>query len=70
MVFDIQKVIQKTGLDLSLPGYKYLGPGNPLSKQLDENDNPLPGYEPVNAIDEAARKSKIHINWVTLQEEF
>ena len=59
MEFDIQKVIEKTGLDLSLPGYKYLGVGNPLDKQLDENDNPLPEYEPVNDIDEAARKHDI-----------
>ena len=35
-----------------LPGHKYTGPYNPLHNQLDENDQPLPGNEPYNAIDE------------------
>ena len=34
-----------------LPGHKYTGPFNPLEKQLDANDNPLPGQEPYNAVD-------------------
>ena len=35
-----------------LPGHKYTGPYNPLHNQLDENDQPLPGNEPYNAVDE------------------
>ena len=35
-----------------LPGHKYTGPYNPLHSQLDENDQPLPGNEPYNAVDE------------------
>ena len=34
-----------------LPSHRYTGPYNPLHKQLDENDNPLPGQEPFNAVD-------------------
>ena len=34
-----------------LPSHKYTGPYNPLDEQLDENDNPLPGQEPYNAVD-------------------
>ena len=32
------------------PGHKYTGPWNPLSKQLDENDLPIQGQEPVNKV--------------------
>ena len=31
--------------------HKYTGPYHLLEKQLDENDRPLPGQEPYNAID-------------------
>ena len=52
---DIHKVIGKLPLrpkkGFVLPGHKYTGPYNPLSQQLDENDNPLPGHEPFNAVD-------------------
>ena len=34
-----------------LPGYKYCGPYNPSSKQLDPNNKPKPGNEPRNEID-------------------
>ena len=34
-----------------LPKHKYTGPYNPLSEQLDENDNPLPRQEPFNSVD-------------------
>ena len=34
-----------------LPSHKYTGPYNPLHKQLDANDQPLPGQEPFNAVD-------------------
>lgn len=42
-----------------LPGHKYTGPYNPLDDQLDENDNPLPGHEPYNAVDEISMKHDI-----------
>ena len=38
----------------TLPNHKYTGPYNPLHKQLDENDQPLPGQEPYNQVDEIA----------------
>lgn len=34
-----------------LPKHKYTGPYNPLEKQLDKNDNPIPGQEPFNQVD-------------------
>src|SRR5215470_17872270 len=43
----------------TLPNHKYTGPWNPLHEQLDENDNPLPGQEPYNKVDEIAMKHDI-----------
>ena len=37
-----------------LPPYNYLGPGTRLDIRLDENNNPKPGEEPINAIDQLA----------------
>ena len=34
-----------------LPWHKYTGPYNPLDKQLDEKDQPIPGQEPYNGVD-------------------
>ena len=42
-----------------LPDHKYTGPYNPLDKQLDQNDNPLPGQEPFNAVDAISMKHDI-----------
>ena len=42
-----------------LPGHKFTGPFTELDKRLDEHDNPLPGYEPFNQIDEIAMKHDI-----------
>ena len=42
-----------------LPSHKYTGPYNPLEKQLDANDQPLPGQEPYNQIDAIALKHDI-----------
>ena len=42
-----------------LPGYRYCGPYNPLNKQVDEDGNALPGYEPYNQVDDICR---IHDN--------
>ena len=41
------------------PGHKYTGPWNPLSKQLDENDLPIQGQEPVNKVDEISLRHDI-----------
>ena len=38
----------------TLPGYRYTGPYNPLERQLDANNKPLPGQEPHNAVDATA----------------
>ena len=43
----------------TLPHHKYTGPWNPLHKQLDENDRPLPGQEPCNKVDEIAMRHDI-----------
>ena len=37
-----------------LPSYKYLGPGTRLDIRTDENNNPKPREEPINAIDQLA----------------
>ena len=42
-----------------VPKHKYTGPFTELHKRLDENDKPLPGYEPFNKIDEIAMKHDI-----------
>lgn len=41
------------------PGHKYTGPYNPLSEQLDENDIPIKGQEPVNKVDEISLRHDI-----------
>ena len=43
----------------TLPNHKYTGPYNPLHKQLDENDQPLPGQEPYNAVDAISMRHDI-----------
>ena len=62
-MFDIHKVIGKIPFKpkrgFVLPRHHYTGPYNPLDKQLDVNDNPLPGHEPFNAVDELARRHDI-----------
>ena len=42
-----------------LPGHKYTGPWNPLDKQLDENDLPIRGQEPFNAVDAISMRHDI-----------
>jgi hypothetical protein len=60
---DIHKIIGKIPFKpkkgFVLPYHKYTGPWNPLEKQLDSNDNPLPGQEPFNGVDDIARKHDI-----------
>ena len=43
----------------TLPNHKYTGPFNPLEKQLDKNDKPIPGQEPYNAVDAISMKHDI-----------
>ena len=42
-----------------LPYHKYTGPYNPLHEQLDENDQPIAGQEPYNAVDEISMRHDI-----------
>ena len=42
-----------------LPNHKYTGPYNPLAEQLDENDIPIIGQEPFNAVDKISMKHDI-----------
>ena len=42
-----------------LPSHRYTGPYNPLHKQLDAKNNPLPGQEPFNAVDEISMRHDI-----------
>ena len=52
---DIDKVIGnlpfKPEKGFVLPKHRFAGPFNPLHLQLDSKDNPLPGNEPYNAVD-------------------
>ena len=43
----------------ALPSHKYKGPYNPLDEQLDENDIPLSGQEPCNAVDKISMRHNI-----------
>ena len=42
-----------------LPYHQYTGPYNPLDEQLDENDQPLLGQEPYNAVDAISMRHDI-----------
>ena len=58
-LLDVHKLIGKLPKPkggFTLPSHKYTGPYNPLDKQLDENDQPLPGQEPYNQVDAIAMK--------------
>ena len=59
---DIHKVIGKLPRPKKgfvLPYHRYTGPYNPLSEQLDGNDNPIPGQEPYNAVDAISMRHDI-----------
>ena len=61
-LLDVHKLIGKLPKPkggFTLPSHKYTGPYNPLEKQLDANDQPLPGQEPYNQIDVIALKHDI-----------
>ena len=50
---DIQKVLEKTGIEFQAPGYQYLGPGTHLKKRLARGD---PG---INRLDRIAKQHDI-----------
>ena len=59
---DIHKLIGKIPRPRKgfvLPNHKYTGPCNPLNEQLDENDQPVPGQEPYNAVDAISMRHDI-----------
>ena len=47
----IGKILSKPKKCFAVPKHRYTGPYNPLHLQLDQQDNPLPGNEPYNAVD-------------------
>ena len=61
-MMDIHAVIGKLPRPkggFTLPKHRYTGPYNPLDKQLDENDQPIPGQEPYNAVDAISMRHDI-----------
>ena len=59
---DIHKIIGKLPRPKKgfvLPSHKYTGPYNPLDEQLDENDIPVSGQEPFNAVDAISMRHDI-----------
>lgn len=51
--FDIQKELQKTGLELHVPGYQFLGPGTKLKRRMARGD------QGINRLDRIARQHDI-----------
>ena len=51
--FDIQKTIEKTGIEWHAPGYQFLGPGTKLDKRLKRGD------KGKNRLDRIARQHDI-----------
>jgi len=63
IVSSVSKLAKQIGVpleNLHLPGHKYSGPFTELHKRLDENGNPLPGFEPYNQIDKIAMHHDIN----------
>jgi len=57
IVSGASKLTDKIGIPLKnwhLRGHKYTGPFTTLESRIDKNNNPLPGYEPYNQIDNIA----------------
>ena len=50
---DIQKAIEKTGIEFHIPSYRYAGPGTHLQKRLKRGD------KGINRLDEIAKKHDI-----------
>lgn len=55
----LSKVLPKPKKGFVLYRHKYTGPFNPLQKQLDANDNPLPGNLPYNNVDRISMRHDI-----------
>ena len=61
---DLQKMLQKTGIEFHWPGYQYMGPGTHLEKRLKRGD---PG---INRLDRIAKKHDIDYSKAkTLQDK-
>ena len=52
-LFDVQKLLNKTGMEFHWPGYQYMGPGTHLKKRLARGD---PG---LNRLDRIAKAHDI-----------
>ena len=52
-LFDVQKLLNKTGIEFHWPGYQYMGPGTHLKKRLARGD---PG---INRLDRIAKAHDI-----------
>ena len=52
-LFDVQKLLAKTGIEFHWPGYQYMGPGTHLEKRLARGD---PG---INRLDKIAKAHDI-----------
>ena len=50
---DVQKMLEKTGIEFHWPGYQYMGPGAKLKKRLARGD---PG---INRLDKIAKQHDI-----------
>ena len=46
-LFDVQKLLTKTGMELHWPGYHYMGPGTHLEKRLARGDPGINRLDPV-----------------------
>lgn len=58
---DLHSLLPK--IPLNPPGFKYLGPNNPLSEQVDlETGIPRPGHEPTNDLDRISLKHDLLYN--------
>ena len=55
-LFDVQKWLNKTGIEFHWPGYQYMGPGTHLKKRLARGD---PG---INRLDRIAKAHDIDYN--------
>ena len=55
-LFDVQKLLNKTGMEFHWPGYQYMGPGTHLEKRLARGD---PG---INRLDRIAKTHDIDYN--------
>lgn len=57
--FDVQKLLEKTGMEFHWPGYQYMGPGTHLAKRLKRGD---PG---INRLDRIAKAHDIDYSRAT-----